>query len=136
MSIANPYSQYMENQFKTATPGKLIVMAYDAAIRFARTAAEKMKVGRLDEQSANIIKVQKIILELISSLDSQADPALAANLEGLYMYVFDRLTFANVRDDQAALEEAIRILSDMRSVWAEAEHLVRSGKTSVEARAA
>lgn len=136
MSIANPYSQYMENQFKTATPGKLIVMAYDAAIRFARAAAEKMKEGRLDEQSANIIKVQHIVLELISSLNFHADSRLADNLEGLYSYVFDRLTYANTRDDQAALEEAIRILSDMRSVWAEAELLVRSGKTSLEAKAA
>lgn len=135
MAVVNPYSQYMENQFRTATPGKLIIMAYDGAIRFAKTAAEKMRERKLDEQSANIIKAQGIVLELISSLDFKADLRLAENLEGLYSYVFDRLTHANLRDDLAALDETISILTDMRSVWAEAELMVRSGKTSTEAKA-
>lgn len=136
MAVGNPYSQYMENQFRTATPGKLIVMAYDGAIRFTKVAAEKMQERKLDEQSANIIKAQGIILELISSLDFKADTRLAENLEGLYSYVFDRLTHANMRDDPAALEETISILTDMRTVWADAELMVRSGQTSMEAKAA
>lgn len=136
MAVVNPYSQYMENQFRTATPGKLIVMAYDGAIRFTKVAAEKMQERKLDEQSANIIKAQGIILELISSLDFKADTRLAENLEGLYSYVFDRLTHANLRDDVAALDETISILTDMRSVWANAELMVRSGQTSSEAKAA
>jgi len=136
MSIANPYSQYVETQFRTATPGKLIVMAYDGAIRFTKVAAEKMQERKLDEQSANIIKAQGIILELISSLDFNADTRLAENLEGLYSYVFDQLTHANLRDDPAALDETISILTDMRSVWANAELMVRSGQTSSEAKAA
>lgn len=127
MSVSNAYSQYQENQLKTVTPGKLILMAYDGAIRFTRTAAEKMRDGKLDEQSANITKAQNIILELISSLDMKIDPQLADNLYSLYTYVFDRLTHANVRDDIAALDESIQILGEMRSAWAEAEFALRSG---------
>jgi flagellar secretion chaperone FliS len=138
MSVTNPYSQYHENQIKTVTPGKLILMAYDGAIRFARTAAEKMKEGKLDEQSANITKAQNIILELMSSLDMKIDQQLADNLYSLYTYMFDRLTQANVHDDIGALDETIQILGEMRSAWAEAEFALRSGTTSTvqETRAA
>ncbi|MCL6518698.1 MAG: flagellar export chaperone FliS [Armatimonadetes bacterium] len=136
MSVNSPYSQYVENQFKTASPGKLLLMAYDAAIRFAKTAAEKMKEGKLDQQSENIRKVQNIVLELISSLDMNVDRQLAENLYSLYSYIFDRLTHANIKDDQRALEEVIQILSELRQTWAEAELLARSGQSKLEAKAA
>jgi flagellar secretion chaperone FliS len=128
MSTANPYSQYLENQIKTATPGRLLVLTYDAAIRFARLAAERMKEGRLDEQSANIIKVQNILLELMSSLDPQVDRQLAANLSSLYSYAFDRLTQANIHDDTGALEEVTSLLTELRETWAQAESMLRTGE--------
>ena len=139
MSMNDPYSKYLENQVTTATPGKLLVMTFDAAIRFARIAAEKMKEGKLDEQSANIIKVQNILIELISSLDMRVDSQLAANLQSIYNFMVDRLTQANIRDDEAALQEVIEMLTELRETWAEAELLVRSGgapRTGVQARAA
>jgi flagellar protein FliS len=139
MSLSDPYSQYQENQFRTATPGKLLLMTYDAAIRFARLAVDKMREGKLDEQSANIIRVQNILIELICTLDVKADLQLAANLDSLYTYMFDRLTQANIRRDTAALQESIEMLTELRSAWAEAELLVRSGGAPMvkeEARAA
>jgi len=139
MSMNNPYSQYSLNQLTTATPGKLLVMTYDAAIRFARVASEKMKEGKLDEQSTNIRKVQNILLELISCLDPKADPHLAANLHSIYDYMFNRLTHANIKDDADALEEVIEMLSELRSAWSDAELLIRTGGTTnagLEAKAA
>lgn len=139
MSVNSPYSQYQETQLKTATPGKLLVMAYDAAIKFARTASENMQEGKLDEQSVNITKAQNIILELMSCLDMKVDPQLAENLYSLYSYMFDQLTEASIHDNKAALEETIGVLTELRSVWSEAETIVRSGGTATsreEARAA
>lgn len=139
MSMNNPYSQYSANQLTTATPGKLLVMTYDAAIRFARVASENMKEHKLDEQSANINRVQNILLELISCLDHKADSHLAANLHSIYDYMFNKLTQANIRDDVDALDEVIEMLSELRTAWADAELLIRSGgtaKVGLEAKAA
>jgi flagellar secretion chaperone FliS len=127
MSVTNPWSQYQETQLKTATPGKLLIMTYDAAIRFANAAAKNIKEHNLEEQSTNIRKVQNMVLELISSLDIKADRQLAANLYSLYSYIFDKLTQANIHDDLAALYEAIGILTEMRATWAEAELSIRTG---------
>lgn len=127
MSMNNPYSQYSLNQITTATPGRLLVMTFDAAIRFARTAAGKMKEHQLDEQNTNIKRVQNLILDLISSLNPKADSQLAANLHSIYNYMFDRLTQANLRDDATALDEVIEMLTELRKTWADAELIVRSG---------
>ena len=129
MVAKNPFSQYVDNQINTATPGRLVVLAYDGAIRFAKTGLEAMKVGKLDEQSAGITKAQAIITELMSCLNEKADPELAGRLSSLYSYMFDRLTQANIRDNAGALQEVIGLLSDLRSAWADAELTVRSGRT-------
>lgn len=138
MAINNPYNTYFENQLKTATPGKLLVMLYDAAIRFAKTASMSMQEGNLYEQSESIRKVQNVLLELLSSLDTKADPQLAANLQSLYEFMFDQLTDANIHDNQSALTTVIDLLTEMRGVWSEAETLIRSGRGSskLEAKAA
>jgi flagellar protein FliS len=126
MAVSNPYSQYAENQVTTASPGKLLLMTYDGAIKFGRIALDKMRNGDLYEQSANIRKVQNILLELMASLDPKADRQLTANLDGLYTYMFDRLTHANLHDDARALEEVIRIMTDLRATWEEADKLARA----------
>ena len=136
MSI-NGYDQYLENQVTTATPGRLVVMSFDAAIRFAKLAADKMREKKLEEQSANIRKAQNILLQLITSLDMNVDPQLVNNLDSLYRFMFDRLTQANIRDDAQALDQVTVLLTEMRQTWVEAELLVRSGGlTAVGARAA
>jgi len=126
MSVTDPYAQYAENQITTASPGKLLLMAYDAAIRFGRVAQDKMRDGDLYEQSTNIRKVQNILLELMAALDPKADRQLTANLDALYTYMFDRLTHANIHDDVKALEDVIQIMTELRSAWAEADRLVRA----------
>lgn len=128
--MSDGYAQYQRNQLTTATPGKLLVMTYDAAIRFARAASEHMSAEMLYEQTTSIHKVQDIILNLISSLDANADPKLADNLVSIYNYMFDRLTHANIRHDEEALREVIRMLTELRDAWAEAEHMIRSGGAS------
>ncbi len=128
MVMKNPFSQYTDTQINTATPGRLIVLAYDGAIRFAKTGMEGMKAGRLDVQSTSITRTQAILTELTSCLDRESNPELADSLASLYSYMFDRLTDANIHDNAGALQEVIGLLSDLRSAWADAEMMVRSGR--------
>lgn len=126
----NPYDQYLENQVMTASPGKLLVMTFDAAIRFTKTAKDHAIQGKLDSKSEYTCKTQNILLELIASLDSNADPQLAANLNSLYNFAFNKLTAANIKNDVSAYDEVIEILTELRTTWVEAETLIRSGVTS------
>ena len=123
---SNGYAQYQQNSILTASPSKLLLMAYDGAIRFSRAAAEKMKENNLDEQNTLINKATAIVIELVSTLNEDVDPLLCSRLRSLYGYVVQKLTLANLEQNQAYLEEAINILSQLRESWAEAERKLQA----------
>jgi len=119
------YAQYQQNQLLTASPAKLVLAAYDGAIRFCRIAEEKMREQKLDEQSVNINKALAIVCELLSTLREEVDPLLVARLKMLYTYVIEKLAHANLNQDEESLTEAIGILSQLRETWAEADQIIQ-----------
>lgn len=121
----NGYAQYQQNQLTTASPAKLLLMAYDGAIRFCRIGGEKMREGKLDEQSININKAIAVVCELLSTLKEEHNPPLVARLRSLYTYVIEKLAHANLHQDEASLNEAVKILSDLREAWAEADKIIQ-----------
>lgn len=129
----NGYEQYQQNQLATASPAKLLLAAYDGAIKFSRIAGEKMKDNRLDEQSTYINKAMAIVFELVSTLREDVDPVLVTRLRSLYTYVIEKLAHANLYQDQVALAEAIKILSDLRQTWAQAEQIIQEESRREEA---
>jgi flagellar protein FliS len=77
-----------------------------------------------EQQNTSIIKAQRLLLELISTLNTQVDPDFSHRLTLLYEYMFNRLIEANVSDDVDALREVERLLSDLRTAWAQADREV------------
>jgi len=127
------YAQYQQNQLLTASPAKLLLAAYDGAIKFCRVGAEKMRDGKLDEQSVNINKALAIVCELLSTLREDVDPLLVARLKMLYTYVIEKLAHANLNQDEEALDEAMAILSQLRETWAEADQIIQRENLMEEA---
>jgi flagellar protein FliS len=119
--LPNAYQQYQESQVFTASKGKLLLMTYDGAIRFIRQAQGHMAERRYEDQNACILKAQRILLELMSTLDSSIAPELAQYLLQLYEYLFNRLIQANVSDDLAILDEVLTHMAELRHAWAEAD---------------
>ena len=127
------YTQYQQQALLTASPAKLLLAAYDGAIRFSRIASEKMAEGALAEQSTNINKALAIVCELLSTLREDVDPTLVARLKLLYTYVIEKLAHANLNNDSDALNEAVKILSQLRETWAEADRLLQDESRRKEA---
>lgn len=127
------YAQYQQNQILTASPAKLLLMAYDGAIRFCRIASEKMAEEKFDEQSVNINKALAVVCELLCTLKDEVDPALTGRLKSIYTYVIEKLGYANMKQDQEALAEAIRILTDLRQTWAQAEMMLQQNSREAAA---
>ncbi len=127
------YSQYQHNQLMTASPAKLLLAAYDGAIRFCRIGLEKMRERRFDEQSTNINKALAIVCELLSTLNESIEPQLVARLKSIYTYVIEKLAHANLACDEASIQEAIKILSDLRETWAKAEQIILAENQREEA---
>ena len=120
MSESAATIEYRQNQVLTASRSQLLLLAYDGALRFLHLARVHMGARELEHQHHNIMRAQAIVLELIGSLDPTVDETMAASLRTLYEYLYDRLTHANVNDDDGALAEVIAHLAQLRDAWAQA----------------
>ncbi|MCS6776022.1 MAG: flagellar export chaperone FliS [Chloroherpetonaceae bacterium] len=113
--------QYQQVQIETASPTRLIVMLYDGALRFCTLALEAMQARQLEAQNNYLIKAQRIIGELMSSLNREAGGEVAANLFRLYTHILQQLVQANLTDDPALIESAIQALRELRESWAQVD---------------
>lgn len=117
----DPIHSYRETQIKTATPGKLILMLYDGAIKNINLASENLdkKHASYDKVSSYIIRTQDIVTELMVSLDFEKGGEIAKSLFSLYMYMNRKLLEANINKDMKLLNEIKKLLKELRSAWAE-----------------
>ena len=58
-----------------------------------------------------------IVGHLNGSLDHEAGGEIASNLSALYEYVIQRLTEANLHNDEAGLVESLTLLGEIDSAW-------------------
>lgn len=113
----NGHDRYLETAVETASPARLIVMLYDGAIRFINEALYAMQQRDYETQNARLQRAQKILAELISSLDFDKGGEIAENLFRLYTYMYNQLVEANINDDAARLEHVVGLLSEIREAW-------------------
>lgn len=132
MAISKAYTQYQENQLFTATPGQLLLLTYDSAIRFLKQAKEAALDGRESDRTYNILKTTNLLLELSSSLNHSANEELAATLLGLYKYMLERLVSVEQQGDLSGIDEVERLLANLREAWAEADRLSRAEAAAVQ----
>jgi flagellar protein FliS len=129
MIAISPNTYYRESQITTSGPGQLLLLVYDGVLRSLGEARRAMRAGQLETQNACLTKAQTLLMELMQTLDHTALPELAANLERLYSYMFDRLVHANVHDDERAITEVAGLLSELRDAWYEADLQVRASQS-------
>ena len=117
-SGANAYAKVgLETGVVAASPHQLIVMLFDGAIVSINSARAHMKAGEFEAKGRAISKAVRIIDEgMRASLDKKGGE-IAANLDALYVYIIQCLMRANIRNDQALLDESLTLLTDLKSAW-------------------
>lgn len=115
--VANPYQQYQATQIQTAGTGDLVLLLYDGAIRFLNRALIALDEGRIPAASADIIRGQEIVLELMAGLDFERGGDLAGNLRNLYEFCYHTLVQASLRKDAERIRTVTRLLSRVRDAW-------------------
>ena len=129
-TMTAPYTKYRETQIMTASPGELIIMLYDGAIKYASQAKIYLSGRDIEKANNSLLKAQDIIAELMGSLNLDVGK-IAKDLYALYEYMLYKLTMANIKKDDKAVEEVIGLLSTLRSAW---EQIVRGSVTAVRER--
>lgn len=116
MNVKQP-NPYLRTQILTATPEELRLMLYDGAIKFCRQARQHLDAQNLEESYTCLMRAQKIVLELSTSLDHRAAPELCQKLSALYTYIYRLLINANVTRSAKPVDEAVRLLEFEKDTW-------------------
>jgi len=118
---------YQENRVMTQTPGRVVVMLYEGAVKFLKQAIREMEAGKYIEKGKSISRAVDIIQELNVTLNMEAGGEIAKNLRQLYAFMLDRLFQANIRKDAGMIRETIKVLEGLNESW----KAVASGKAAV-----
>lgn len=117
-----------ETGVNTADPHQLIVMLFDGALVAITTAAVALDAKDIAKKGNSISKAIEIIVNgLKVSLDMDAGGELAQRLAALYDYMAERLLYANLHNNRAAMDEVSRLLRDLREAWASIDGKSKAG---------
>lgn len=125
----NPYNQYHETKVLGADQGRLILMAYDGAIKFLQIAIDRLENKDYIGKGKNIIKAQELIDELLCALNYEAGE-IAFNLRDLYMFMINRLIYAEIKKDKRAIQDVLKILCELQDAWEKVILHVRNESTA------
>jgi len=113
-------SRYRENQITSSSSEETVLMLYDGAIRFLRSAMHELRENNnIPEKAMLIEKIVKILDYLQSCLDAEKGGNIAENLNKLYDYMQIKLTKANFNNDISEMEEVLSLLLTVREGWNE-----------------
>jgi flagellar secretion chaperone FliS len=102
-----------------ASPHRLVAMLFDGFVEAVCRAKAAIAEGRIEQRGKAIGRALRIVDEgLKASLDRTRGGALAGDLADLYGYITLRLTQANLRNDNAALDECLALIRPLREAWA------------------
>ena len=112
---ANVANVYKGTKINTASPAELTLMLYDGAIKFCNIALLGFEQNDTEKINNYIKKTLNIITEFRSTLDFKYPTA--KDFDMVYDYIYRQLVDANVKKDQACLEEAQDRIREMRDLW-------------------
>ena len=116
---ANAYASVgLETGVAAASPHKLIVMLFDGALTSLTIALTEMHAKNIAAKGRAISRAIRIIEEgLRASLDKSAGGEIAGSLDSLYEFIANRLVQANLENRPEYIQEAQRLLGELRSAW-------------------
>ena len=115
--MSNPYQKYKQTSVQSASREKILLMLYEAAIKFTKLAVKASEEKRIADRGMNIGRAYDIIMELNNTLDHKVGGEVASNLEQLYMFIMEKYTRANITGDPEHLKSCIKILENLYQGW-------------------
>ncbi|MEW4982895.1 MAG: flagellar export chaperone FliS [Cycloclasticus sp.] len=100
-----------------ASPHRLIQMLLDGALSRILSAKAALKQNDIAKKGEQIGSAISIVGGLKSSLDFEQGGEISKNLDALYEYISHILLQANMTNDDSLLDEAGKLLSQVKMGW-------------------
>jgi flagellar protein FliS len=113
----NVARDYQKAGVTTADRVRIVVMCYEGCIANASRAQEEMKKGNVAANGVYLGKATAIVAELLNTLDRERGGEIAERLEVLYRYVLHTFSQANLKQDPALMDGALRVLRELKEGW-------------------
>lgn len=118
--MTSPYDKYKKTSILSASREQILLMLYEAAIKFTKLAIKAIEEKKIAEKGQNILRAYDIIVELNSTLDHKVGGELAQQLAQLYVYLMDQYTQANLTNKKEPLESCVKVLENLYDGWKQA----------------
>ena len=117
-TYASPQA-YRSNSVMTASPGQLVVMLYDGAVRFLKQAELAFGEGALVHAGERIAKAEAIVDELLVTLDLEQGGEIAERLQAIYVFCKRLMIEARVERSPDKLVRTAGLLLELREAFHE-----------------
>ena len=125
-AMNNAFQKYRQQGVLTANPVELVVMLYDGCIKQIKMGCIFIEDKELEQANNSLQKAQRIVMELINSLDLRYP--IGNELLSLYEFMLNEISVGNSTKDVKALQEVAALLQELRESWVT---LSKSGVGSV-----
>lgn len=116
---------YKNSKEQTASKEDIITMLYEGAIKFCNIAITELELNHMENVNTNLKKAQRIIEELILTLDKRYP--VSKEFQQVYDYILELLVQGNIKKDKELIERACNEIRGMRDTWME---VVKQAKAS------
>lgn len=130
--MANPYQKYKTTAVQSASREKILLMLYEAAIRFTKLGIKAAEEKKIADRGMNIGRAYDIVMELNNTLDHKIGGDIANRLEQLYIFIMDQYTKANISGDPEPLRAALKILENLYDGWVQAVEKIKKDSSFEE----
>ena len=121
----NPYSKYKQTSVLSASREQILLMLYEAAIKFTKLAIQAAEQKKIADRGQYILRAYDIVLELNATLDHKVGGEIAQQLESLYLFMMDQYTKANISGDPEYLKANVKVLENLYDGWKQALDLMK-----------
>lgn len=119
MLNANARKAYMGASVATASPERLLVMLCERLVLDLQRGRDAQVAGNREEANSQLLHAQDIVLELRSSLDTDAWSG-AASLDSLYSWMHTQMVVANTKNDVTVTEHVLTLAEQLCDTWRQA----------------
>lgn len=112
-------ARYASDATQTASPARLLTMLYDRLASDLAAGEEAMLRGDIARTGDVLTHAQSILLELHSTLDTEAWPE-GESLGRLYLWMVSELMTARLKNLPGKIADCRRLILPLRDAWHEA----------------
>ncbi|MEY5010446.1 MAG: hypothetical protein RLZZ253_1585 [Verrucomicrobiota bacterium] len=123
MICYSPLKVYREAAARSSSPGQLVLMLLDGALRFMDSAVQGFEesnfVRRNELVHNNVLKSQAILSELQASLNLDAGGEFGSTMFRLYDFMLEQLRQANLKKVVEPIRVVMQLLGEIREAWSQ-----------------